>query len=861
MKNHRILGLRRLWLCTLVLFLVLIFSCAAIQLFSHEEYLALAQNTLSRVVLIRGSRGRIFARGGETLAENTPTYTIHLYAYDHSSDAINQSVLHTLNILSCYEDVAYPCTLPLMQVDGTVQYTDGEITEFRTAHDLPPGADASAALSALITRHGLTGLPITEARQCLQTMIGAGKGSKAYTGLNDAALSPLITLGQSYDLTMNIQTGSVTFSPELASWPKERLHSFTDACTQAVGSPPYEGSLPITGGDVPQWHTKEIAKLKTALSLADSATAEDVFTALLTRYDAQPYAQDAHILKLLAVRHSASGNYYKQYHPLPMAHTDDYRTLATIEENILSLPGIAITQGEKRSYPMGNLLSQVLGYTGRMTEEIKSELDLKNYRPDDTVGRDGLERILEDVLHPICGSETIMVDHLGRNKRTLSRTAPKDGADVTLTIRLPMQQAAHNALTTTIEELGHNGHPKAAVGAAVALDVHTGEILCMVSAPGYDPNVFSSPISESTWAQLSPTYLKPSGAVDADPTLPRPLINVATASVFPPGSVYKPFVAAALLENGIVTPRTAIYDHGRYTGFSMRDAPACWIYNTSGRTHGYETVSDALAHSCNYYFYDAGARLGSDAIADYAKRFGFGSETGAQVLWEADGIIGGKAYTDGYLTNILTQKLTALGVNEADAKNKAAAMVAVPDYAAIKHTLSGCNLSEDAVLSLYNYVNDHRFRESQVLSLAIGQGENSFSVLQVANATAALSKKGERYAPTLIHSMDGVTTKPKQLSPAFLSQSTYDAIVKGMVAVVRPGGTAAGAFQDLGVTVAAKTGTAEADGKDDYGWFIAFAPADDPQIALAVMVAQAGGSNACIPTAEAILKAYFAEPN
>lgn len=161
------------------------------------------------------------------------------------------------------------------------------------------------------------------------------------------------------------------------------------------------------------------------------------------------------------------------------------------------------------------------------------------------------------------------------------------------------------------------------------------------------------------------------------------------------------------------------------------------------------------------------------------------------------------------------------------------------------------------VETLYEYVNNHRYRESQVLSLAIGQGENSFSVLQMANATAALSKKGLRYAPTLIKSIDGQEQQKRILSQPFLSDSTYAAISQGMQRVVQSGGTAAGAFAGLPIGVAAKTGTAEADGKDNYGWFIAYAPAEDPQIAVAVMIAQSGGGNTCIPVVRTIFEQYF----
>ena len=856
MKNRIFYGSRRLLLVFGVLFLSLALTVVSTQVFQHESYLAMAQSALVRNIPVDGNRGRILDRNGEVLAQNKPSYTIDLYAYDQDGDTVNRSIYGALSILGRYSDVTYLCELPIAYDGDAMIYRCDEIDQYLTEQELPSSASPEEALSLLYTRYGVGALPPRQAYGCLSLILGSQEGGDAYRNLSDHSLHQLMDLCQKAGIQVQVNGTSASLSLG-SSIQADVLLSFIDGCENTLGAPPYQNAIPMSGPESPQWHTASIKRLKSFLSLPADASAQQVADTLMATYRAEAYNGTPYLLDLLAIRYAASGNYYKRYNPLPIAKTLDYNICAVLEENALSLPGIAVSQSSIREYPEGNLLSQVLGYTGRITAALEEEMMAKGYRPTDTVGRDGLERILEDVLHAIPGENAIMVDSLGRNTQTLSSTPPQDGKDVVLTIDLNLQKAAQESLSQTMAQLRETGYPKAQVGAAVAVDVNSGEILCMVSEPGYDPNVFSSAISEEVWAQLSPQYLDEDGESDPDPTLARPMVNVATASIFPPGSTYKPFVAAALLENGIITPSTTILDRGRYTGFSTTQAPGCWLYNQNGGTHGYETVSDALAHSCNYYFYDAAVRLGSNALGEYVKKFGFGTSTGVECLYDAAGIVGGEAYTSAYLANIMKQKLMSLGVEESDAREIGREMVDTPTLSNAKRLLHPLGLEARTVETLYEYVNNHRYRESQVLSLAIGQGENSFSVLQMANATAALSKKGLRYAPTLIKSIDGQEQQKRILSQPFLSDSTYAAISQGMQRVVQSGGTAAGAFAGLPIGVAAKTGTAEADGKDNYGWFIAYAPAEDPQIAVAVMIAQSGGGNTCIPVVRTIFEQYF----
>lgn len=286
-----------------------------------------------------------------------------------------------------------------------------------------------------------------------------------------------------------------------------------------------------------------------------------------------------------------------------------------------------------------------------------------------------------------------------------------------------------------------------------------------------------------------------------DPIL-RPLINRASGAVYPPGSVFKPVTATAALEEGVTTMQEKIYDTGKFRIAGAR----CWV--RSG--HGVVDMTRALAVSCNYYFYEMGTRLGVDKIAEYASQFGFGRPTGIDLDDDRSG------------------------------------------------TLPTVQWKAD------------RFNQpwwpGETIYAAIGQGYHAYTPLQLANYTAALANGGTLYRPYLVKSIlgpDGAEMEsfaPEIVGRVDASPETFANVRKGMVTVTQPGGTAYWAFRGLPYQVAAKTGTAQNSTGDDHGVFIAYAPADNPQIAVAVLVEQGGhGSTTGGPVARAIFDAYFAD--
>ena len=292
----------------------------------------------------------------------------------------------------------------------------------------------------------------------------------------------------------------------------------------------------------------------------------------------------------------------------------------------------------------------------------------------------------------------------------------------------------------------------------------------------------------------------------ADPL--KPLFNRALQGLYAPGSTFKMITGIAGLEEGIITPYTQIKDEGRYTYYT-KDGPLCWIYRQYGRTHGYETVSKAITDSCNYFFYDVGRQLGIDRLRDYASRFGLGQKTGLE-LYEEAGILAGPDYTE------------AMGGT---------------------------------------------WYEGNVLSVAIGQESTQVTPIQLANYIAALVNGGTRYTTHLLKevrdSASGeviYTHEPEILSTVEIDPKNLDAVKKGMLGLTTGDGSAARYFKNVGVLVGAKTGSAQISAQSESNAvFVCFAPYDDPQIAMAIVVEHGGSGSELGAIAAEIMQYYFAD--
>ena len=443
------------------------------------------------------------------------------------------------------------------------------------------------------------------------------------------------------------------------------------------------------------------------------------------------------------------------------------RLLARVKEEGLS--GVTFTPVAQR-VGQGTLAPHVLGRVGQMSPEEWETYGAQGYTMNALVGKDGAEAAFESYLHGTPGQRMVETDEAGRVTSTSYAQEPQAGRDVTLTLDWDLQTAAEEALAAFLDS-----HPQSTGGALVALDVNDGGVLAMVSQPGYDEATFSADYA----------------ALAADEA--NPLMNRAVQGLYAPGSTFKLVTAAAALEEGYLTPETQILDTGRYTYYDSPQ-PQCWLYRQEGKTHGLETVSEAIADSCNIFFYDAGRRVGIATLGQYAHLLGLGEKTGIELAGEQAGVVAGPEYT-----------------------------------ASVGGT----------------------WYEGSVLSAAIGQENNRFTPLQLAHMTATLVGDGNRWQVHLLHQVEGEDPQPRvSLGQVNLSQENVAAIQEGMLAVTQTGSLAA-AFQDLPFQAGAKTGSAQVTGEENANAvLVCFAPYDDPQIALSI-VAEQGGSGSALGTVAA----------
>lgn len=483
--------------------------------------------------------------------------------------------------------------------------------------------------------------------------------------------------------------------------------------------------------------------------------------------------------------------------PVRLAEDIDWKKVAYIENNRMNLPGIKIKVVPLRVYHFGNLASHLIGYLGEINEK---ELKLSHegvYRGGDLIGKMGLERLREKDLRGEKGRHYMEVNALGFEQRNLKGVEPLPGNDLQLTIDMDLQRAAEDIMATEGKS-----------GAVVAVAVNSGRLLALVSAPALQLDKFIGGISHKNWKELLDNPL-------------HPLINKIVQGQYPPGSTYKLVTATAGLGEGVITPDTIMYCPGHYR-FGNRTYH-CWKH--SG--HGAVDLNRALSESCDVYFYQVGQRLGVDRLAKYARLLGLGRKTGVEMEHEKPGLIPTAAW-----------------------KKKRFGKV---------------------------------WQEGETLSVAIGQGFDLVTPIQLAFMTATVANGGTLYKPGLVERVRDPDGKVKErFEPKIVDRLTgqgrnLQLVRKGLIEAVngRHGTGRRARLKELGITVAGKTGTAQVvrlkqykhlKEKDipykyrDHAWFTCFAPAENPEIAVTVLVEHGmhGGSGAA-PVARAVLEAYFNE--
>jgi penicillin-binding protein 2 len=446
-------------------------------------------------------------------------------------------------------------------------------------------------------------------------------------------------------------------------------------------------------------------------------------------------------------------------------------------------PGVEIKARLFRNYPHGELASHLVGYIGRINQEEKQKIiddwsdeDQANYRGTEYIGKLGLEQSYEAELHGTTGFEQIETSAGGRAVRQLASKPATPGNTLQLSVDIKLQ--------ALVEDLYGSRR-----GALVALDPRNGEVLAFVSKPTFDPNLFVDGIDADNWKELNDS-------------IDKPLLNRAIRGTYAPGSTYKPYMALAALTLGKRTAAWGMQDPGHYMfgGHLFRD--------DKPEGHGFVDMYRSIAQSCDVYYFMLANDLGVDAIAGFMQPFGFGQPTGIDLQGELRGVLPSTEW-----------------------KRKA-----------------------------YRRPEQQRWYAGETISLGIGQGYNNYTVMQLANALATLSTGGQRHVPHLVRDVVDVVSgvkhpiAPKPLAPLNLNPDYVEVIRHAMVGVNKEG-TGAAAFLNAGYESGGKTGTAQVVGikanekynaskvaeyQRDNALFIAFAPADHPTIAIAMVIENVG---------------------
>ncbi len=470
--------------------------------------------------------------------------------------------------------------------------------------------------------------------------------------------------------------------------------------------------------------------------------------------------------------------------------------VARYEINRYDFQGVEVTAGLLREYPLGAGASHVIGYVGGITDSDLQTIDEASYQGLTQIGKSGVESSHEEELRGHPGNKIIEANAGGRPLRELDYQQGNPGRNLYLTIDSKLQATAEAALG----ELD---------GAAVAIDPKTGEILAMVSKPGFDPGPFVEGIDGASYRALL-----------ENPD--RPLYNRALLGTYPPGSTIKPFMAAAGLIAGTLNPATKVFDPGYFQLPGVDRKYRC--YWRQG--HGWVDLNLAMTKSCDVYFYQAALNMGIDHIDEVLGAFGFGH------------------------------------ISEVD----------------IPHEKTGLLPSRDWKRRVYRQA----WFPGETINTGIGQGYLTVTPLQLAQATARMAMRGGGFKPHMVHAEEDPATHnisavtPEALPPIpAKDRGVFDRVIEAMELVMQPGGTAYAVFKDAPYRAAGKTGTAQVAGlrQDetyapkldatpkalrDHALFMAFAPVDDPRIAVAVIAEHAGhGGTSAAPVARAMIDEYL----
>lgn len=555
---------------------------------------------------------------------------------------------------------------------------------------------------------------------------------------------------------------------------------------------------------------EDLANWRVKYKIPETASAEEAFYLFRDKYEIDNENPEE-ILQILAIRYAITTKGYSTTKSIEISDDISWESAIQLREMGQDLTGVNVVQEPVRKYHTGSLASHIIGYVQKIRkeniEEFEARGDTYEYATNDKVGQTGIEKVFEEYLRGEDGIKQIDMSVDGTITGEYTAKEAIGGANIVLTIDANLQRIAEQALASNIEKIKTGGFGDvydANGGSVVVMDINSGEVLAMANCPDYFPEDFYNGITTEK--------MKEKGYNDP---IKAPLYNRAIQSPYAPGSTFKMVTAVAALETGVTNTKEKIDDNGPYPAGHN---PACWLYNSYGRGHRWLNVSGAIEKSCNYFFFEVANRMGIDNLEKYARFYGLGSKTGIELSGEKSGSVANRA-------------------------------------------------AEEA--------KGNTWTVGYTLNAAIGQGENNFTPIQMAKYISMIANGGKKLDVSVVKDVilsNGTYVARSEIdefvknklnlqedtSEDFqISETTTRAVLDGMLSVTDDtGGTAYSVFQDFNIKVGGKTGSAEVGNKVN-AWFVGFAPFDNPQIAVVVMVENGGHGYYTAEVVRELIAEYF----
>jgi penicillin-binding protein 2 len=744
-----------------------------------EKWTAVADSSSVRTIRTDAPRGEIYDRNGVLIAGNHSSYAVDFSRNEMSNGDTNDSVKLLVEILNRHEEVIIT-EFPILEADdGGMSYSyDAEIREWLADNDMPADYTAEQAFDELRRKNNIPGdLSPADAQQKLM----------------DMGLSPPISVS------------TMKFTQEIEKENFLKSHKVKDS--------------------------------------PDAKGAYDSIRKLYEIDEQFPGIGEKEAHQIVVIRSALTSLGYLRWMPIKIASDLKAETVVELEEKKHNIEGMEIVTESVRYYPAGNTASHVVGYLGKISPDNLEKYKDKEYKASDLIGLSGVEASQEDTLRGVDGMRRVQVNMAGEAIGELEESSEaRKGNDIALTIDMRLQKVADDAITKALKGIRAGGvftsefgkytfeekSPHAEVGAAVAIDVKSGEPLAISSIPDFDPNLFAEGISQESWDALQPENPR-------NPLAPMPLYNVAALTAVQPGSTFKPMTGIVAQESGLDAYRE-LYD-------AQKVKIGDHTYKCMG-SHGYVNLFKALEVSCNFYFYDAatgrdwandGRNLGYaknisiDKISDYAKKFGLGVKTGAEIgetVAPAPTAESKLAGTKAMLRqHLMGQAVDLFGAKAAKDHDKLVSKIDEivewteenPSIAKIRDRLIELGVKKGKATTLaetckYTYFNYAQWTTGDEFNIAIGQGENAFTPMQMARYLATIGNGGELRSMSLIKAVEGYgeAARPASADTGVKKQYLKN-VVDGMRRVVSDGSLSK-SMTGLSVSVAGKTGTAQRSG-------------------------------------------------